>query len=171
MATGSVILPRKSNGWRSLVGCMQSMGSLRVGHGWVTSLSLFLSCIGEGNGNPLQYFYLENPGDGGVWWATVYGVAQSWTWLKQLSSSNSSYGLNLFNLRCLLEIQLGLKKENSGAKISVRINRLPLIFSHDPGCDHHRSNYKVEGLNIWFPKWSGPYCLWIKSEVTSETDV
>ena len=43
----------------------------------------------EGNGNPLQCSCLENPGDGGAWWAAVYGVAQSWTQLKQLSSSSS----------------------------------------------------------------------------------
>ena len=49
-----------------------------------------LSCIGEGNGNPFQYFCLENPRDGGAWWAAVYGVAQSWTRLKWLSSSSSS---------------------------------------------------------------------------------
>ena len=46
-----------------------------------------LSCIGEGNGNPLQRSYLENPSDGGAWWAAVYGVAQSQTRLKRLSSS------------------------------------------------------------------------------------
>ena len=49
-----------------------------------------LSCIGEGNGNPLQCSCLENPRDGGAWWAAVYGVAQSWTRLKRLSSSSSS---------------------------------------------------------------------------------
>ena len=49
-----------------------------------------LSCIGEGNGNPLQSSCLENPRDGGAGWAAVYGVAQSWTWLKRLSSSSSS---------------------------------------------------------------------------------
>ena len=48
-----------------------------------------VSCIGEGNGNPLQCSCLENPRDGGAWWAAVYGVAQSWTRLKQLSSSLS----------------------------------------------------------------------------------
>ena len=48
-----------------------------------------LSCIGEGNGIPLQCSCLENP-DGGAWWAAVYGVAQSWTRLKQLCSSSSS---------------------------------------------------------------------------------
>ena len=45
---------------------------------------------GEGNGNPLQYSCLENPVDGGAWWAAVHGVAQSWTRLKRLSSSSSS---------------------------------------------------------------------------------
>ena len=49
-----------------------------------------LSCIGEGNGNPLQCSCLENPRDGGASWAAIYGVAQSRTWLKRLSSSNSS---------------------------------------------------------------------------------
>src|SRR5574338_251669 len=49
-----------------------------------------LSCIGEGNGNPLQCSCLENPRDGGAWWAAVSGVAQSRTRLKRLSSSSSS---------------------------------------------------------------------------------
>ena len=49
-----------------------------------------LSCIGEGNGNPLQRSCLENPRDGGAWWAAVCGVAQSRTRLKRLSSSSSS---------------------------------------------------------------------------------
>ena len=48
-----------------------------------------LSCIGEGNGNPLQCSCLENPRDGGAWWAAVSGVTQSWTRLKRLSSSSS----------------------------------------------------------------------------------
>ena len=49
-----------------------------------------LSCIGEGNGNPLQCSCLENPRDRGAWWAAVYGVTQSWTRLKRRSSSSSS---------------------------------------------------------------------------------
>ena len=54
-----------------------------------------LSCIGEGNGNPLQYSCLENPRDGGAQWAATYGVAQSWTRLKQLSTQhNHAYRLN-----------------------------------------------------------------------------
>ena len=74
--------------WTEEPGRLQSTGLLRVGHDWVTSLSL--SCIGEGNGNPLQCSCLENPRDGGAWCVAVYGVTQSWTWLKWLSSSSCS---------------------------------------------------------------------------------
>ena len=51
--------------WTEEPGGLQSMESLRVGHDWATALSL--SCIGEGNGNPLQCSCLENPRDGGAW--------------------------------------------------------------------------------------------------------
>ena len=61
--------------WTEEPGGLQSMGSLRVGLDRTTSLS----CIGEGNGNPPQCSCLENPRDGGAWWAAIYGVAQSWT--------------------------------------------------------------------------------------------
>ena len=48
-----------------------------------------LLCIGEGDGNPLQCSCLENPRDGGAWWAAIYGVVQSQTRLKRLNSSNA----------------------------------------------------------------------------------
>ena len=57
-----------------------------------------LSCIGEGNGNPLQCSCLEDPRDRGTWWAAVYGVAQSQTRLKRLSSSSSSMEARTFDL-------------------------------------------------------------------------
>ena len=57
-----------------------------------------LSCIGEGNGNPVQCSCLENPRDGGSWWAAIYGVAQSRTQLKRLSSSSSVHAPMLFSL-------------------------------------------------------------------------
>ena len=84
-----VLLPGKSHGQRSLVGCSP------WGHEELDTMERFhfpfsLSCIGEGNGSPLQCSCLENPRDGGAWWATVYGVAQSRTRLKRLSSSSSS---------------------------------------------------------------------------------
>ena len=80
--------------WMEEPGRLQSMGSLRVGYDWVTSLSL--SCIREGNGNSLQCSCLENPRDGGAWWAAIYGVARSRTRLNRLSSSSSSYELSLY---------------------------------------------------------------------------
>ena len=116
MATHSSTLPWKIP-WMEEPGRLQSMGLLRVGHNWATSLSLFLSGIGERNGNPLQCSCLENPRDGGSWWAVVYGVAQSWTQLKQLSSSRSSSSSTIENwtwlcpfswwcrLGCLFEIR------------------------------------------------------------------
>ena len=70
------------------------MGSLRVGHNRATSLSL--SCIGEGNGNPLQYYCLENSRDRGAWWAAIYGVAQSRTWLKWPSISASNFPVVMY---------------------------------------------------------------------------
>ena len=79
--------------WTEEPGGLPSMGSWRVRHNWATSLSL--SCIGEGNGNPLQCSCLENPRDGGAEWAAVYGVAQSQTRLKRLSSSSCSVILEL----------------------------------------------------------------------------
>ena len=82
-----VLLPGKSHGWRSLVGCNprvhQESDTTELLH-----FHFSLSCIGEGNGNPLQCSCLENPRDGGAWWAAVYGIAQSRTWLKWLSNSS-----------------------------------------------------------------------------------
>ena len=73
-----VLLPGKSHGQRSLVGCspwgLEESDTTERLH-----FHFSLSCIGEGNGNPLQCSCLENPMDGGAWWAAVYGVAQSRT--------------------------------------------------------------------------------------------
>ena len=74
--------------WTEEPGRLQSMGSLRVGHDERLHFHFSLSWIGEGNGNPLQCSCLENPRDRGAWWAAIYGVAQSWTRLKRLSSSS-----------------------------------------------------------------------------------
>ena len=84
-----VLFPGESHGRRSLVGCSP------WGHEESDTTERFhfhfsLACNGEGNGNPLQCSCLENPRDGAAWWATVYGVAQSQTQLKRLSSSSSS---------------------------------------------------------------------------------
>ena len=85
MAPTPVLLPGKPHGRRSLEGC-SPWG--RWGSDTTERLHFHfsLSCIGEGNGTPLQYSCLENPRDGGAWWAAVCGVAQSRTRLKWLSS-------------------------------------------------------------------------------------
>ena len=81
-----VLLPRKSHGWRSLVGCgpwdREELDTTERFH-----FHFSLSCIGEGNCNPLQCSCLENPRDSGAWWAAVYGVTQSRTGLSDLAAA------------------------------------------------------------------------------------
>ena len=89
MHPAPVLLPGKSHGQRSLVGC-SPWGPEESDTTERLHFHFSLSCIGEGNVNPLQCSCLENPSDRRAWWAAVYGVAQSWTWLKWLSSSSSS---------------------------------------------------------------------------------
>ena len=101
-----VLLPGKSHGQRSLEGC-SPWGCWGSGTTERLHFHFSLSCTGEGNGNPLQCSCLENPRDGGAWWAAVYGIAQSRTLLKWLSSSSSSsltYNsyIEFFLLRLLL---------------------------------------------------------------------
>ena len=76
--------------WTEEPGRLQSKGSLRVGDDWATSLSLFTFMHWRRKWQPTPVFLLGEPRDGGAWWAAVYGVAQSRTRLKQLSSSSSS---------------------------------------------------------------------------------
>ena len=82
-----VLLPGKSHGHRSLVGC-SPWGRYELDMTERLHFHFSISRIGEGNGNPLQCSCLENPRDRGSWWAAVYGVAQSRTRLKRLSSSS-----------------------------------------------------------------------------------
>ena len=81
-----VLLPGKSHWRRSLVGCSPWGGEELDRTEWL-HFHLSLLCTGEGSGNPLQCSCLENPRDGGAWWAAVYAVTHSRTWLKLLSSS------------------------------------------------------------------------------------
>ena len=82
-----VLLPGKSHGQSSLEGC-SPWGQWRSDMTERLHFHFSLSYIGERNCNPLQRSCLENPRDGGAWWAAVYGVAQSQTWLQWLSSSS-----------------------------------------------------------------------------------
>ena len=83
-----VLLPGKSHGLRSLEGC-SPWGCWGSDMTERLHFQFSLSCVGEGNGNPLQCSCLENPKGGGAWWAAVYGVAWSQTRLKWLSSRQS----------------------------------------------------------------------------------
>ena len=89
-----VLLPGKSHGRRSLVGC-SPWGREESDRTERLPFHFSLSCIGEGNGNLLQCSCLENPRDGGACWAAIYEVAQSRTQLKRLSSSSSSSSLHI----------------------------------------------------------------------------
>ena len=82
--------------WTEEPGRLQSMGSRRVGHEWL-HFHFSVLCIGEGNGNPLQCSCLENPRDGGAWWAAVYGVTSSRTRLKRLSSIHMIFFFRFFS--------------------------------------------------------------------------
>ena len=89
--------------WTEEPGGLQSMGRQESYMTERLHFDFSFSRIGEGNGNPLQYSCLENPRDGGAWWAAIYGVAQSRTRLKRLSSSSSSSSNNT-NIHQNLEI-------------------------------------------------------------------
>ena len=80
----------KSHGWSSLVGYSPWGHKESDTTEWL-QFHFSLSCIGEGNGSPLQYSCLENPMDGGAWWAAIYGVTQSRTGLRLFSSSSVSH--------------------------------------------------------------------------------
>ena len=98
-----ILLPGKSHGQRSLVGC-SPWGHEESDTTEQLHFHFSFSCIGEGNGNPLQCSCLENPRDQGAWWAAVYWVTQSWTWLKWLSSS----------------LAVGYKNENQRSNIGLK---------------------------------------------------
>ena len=90
-----VLVPGKSHGWRSLVGCSPWGHQESNTTEWLP-FHFSLSCIGEGHGNPLQCSCLENPRDGGAWWSAVYGVEQSRIQLKWLSSRNFMFNIKVF---------------------------------------------------------------------------
>ena len=89
-----VLLPRNSHGQRSLVGC-SPWGREESDRTERLHFHFSLSCIGEGNGNPHKCSCLENPRDGGAWWAAVYGVTKSRTRLKWLSSNSSNLAITI----------------------------------------------------------------------------
>ena len=126
MVPHSSILPGKSHGRRSLEGCSPwgCWGSDMTE--WL-HFHFSLSWVGEGNGNPLQCSCLENPRDGGAWWAAVSGVAQSWTQLKWLSSSSRKETEALLILP-IFEINNGFDTKDSKIK-DINFGRYLQIFN------------------------------------------
>ena len=125
----------KSHGQRSPVGC-SSWGHEESDTSARLHFHCSLSCIGEGNGNPFQCSCLENPRDGGAWWAAICGIAQRRTWLKRLSSSSSSSSTQLelwvFKLKASLPLinnsQYGLKRSCDWLFISVICGMFLIYF-------------------------------------------
>ena len=141
MATHSSILAWR-NLWREEPGRLLFMGS----HSRTRLKQLSMhTCIGEGNGNPLQYSCLENPRDRGAWWAVVYGVAQSRTRLKWLSSSSSK-------------------------AIEIKINKWDLIkptnFSIEKEVINKKVAYKMGGNTC---KWCDPQGFHFQNETAPTT--
>ena len=143
------LLPGKSYGRRSLVGC-SPWGCEESDTTEQLHFHFSLSCIGEGNGNPLQCSCLENPRDGGAWWVALYGVTKSRTRLKRLSSSSSSSLRNCsqrFSLACEIVLWTAggafpkRKRSNSGVQ-SAEVN------------DGSRMNKKLCASQAGF-------CLWM----------
>ena len=112
--------------WKEEPGRLQSMGSPKVGHDWATSLSLFTFMYWRGNGNPLQCSCLENPRDGGAWWAAVYGVAQCWTRLKRLSSSSRPHKTHREGIVITRELNVSWIRNIWGIKRNERTPLVPL---------------------------------------------
>ena len=116
MATHSSILAWKIP-WTEEPGRLQSMGSQESDMTDRLHFHFSLSCIGGGNGNPLQCSCLQNPRERGAWWATVYGVIQSWTWLKRLSSSSSSNTLREVIIQQPLAVHCGREAPTAGVPV------------------------------------------------------
>ena len=139
-----VLLPGKYHRRRSLVGC-SPWGHEESDATEQLDFHFSLSCIGEGNGNLLQCSCLENPRDVGAWWAAVYGVAQSRTWLSWLSSSSGSRHIECSTLTASLSRIL---------KSSAGISSPPLVlfivmFPKAPLTSHTGKSLNIE-LNHHF---------------------
>ena len=125
--------------WMQEPGGLQSMGSRKVGHDWATSLSLFTFMHWRRKWQPTPVFLPGESQGRGAWWASVYGVAQSWTRLNRLSSSSSS----LISL-----LSKGLSRVFSSTSLKVSIIQLPSFFmahlSHI-----YKTTEKTTALTTW----------------------
>ena len=161
-----VLLPGKSHRWRSLEGCSP------WGH-WGSDTTerlhfhFSLSCIGEGNSNPLWCSCLQNPRDWGAWWAAVYGVAQSQTWLKWLSSSSSSMFISRlfakFRAKVSSSRQLSLKDNSPTPTLppEIVLKRILTAIISYPMFGLLATNLWLSPLSKIMPSWKWVAAAWI----------
>ena len=165
------LLPGKSHGWRSLVAC-SPWGSEESDTTERLHFHFSLSCIGEGNGNPLPCSYLENPRDGAASWAAIYGVTQSRTRLKQLSSIvnvNINMGMLLKERNRKQKFQINVLADGSpilgaGASDSLKMWEVLLTGQKKRGsCSELGSAFRA--INS-FSEWKIP--MWLLTMVECE---
>ena len=147
-----VLLPGKSHGQRSLVGCRPWGREESDTTEWLR-FHFSLSCIGEGNGNPFQCFCLENPRDGGAWWAAVNGVPQSRTWLKRLAAAAAVYVL----------LYLYISKSNTSHYSQQLLGQ---VFTHAAylfwaACSAPSTSYSAVCMPVW--GYMQPYLILLRS--------
>ena len=140
-----------------------------------------LSCIGEGNGNPLQCSCLENPRDGGGWWAAVYRVTQSRTRLKRLSSSSSSgsdgeeFACNAGDLGSIPGSGRSPGEGNSNPLLYSCLEnpmdggvevKLVVSYFQNSGCTH-KKQWSCSSEVMWAPETGGRLPLMLEVSVVS----
>ena len=151
-------MPGKSHGRRSLVG-YSPWGLEELGMTERLHFHFSLSCIGEGNGSPLQCSCLENPRDGRAWWAAVYGVTQSRTRLKRFSSSRSSSRLIEAFSRSWLPPKEVSKQKQSSHGIHTAGKRPRGLTGWREGRPFHRGVEAESSLNSVSRRKQHGWCL------------
>ena len=125
----------------------------------MTSLSLF-TFIGEGNGNPLQCSCLENPRNGGAWCAAIYGVTQSWTQLKRLSSSRYADDTTLIaeSEEKVKSFLMKVKEESENVGLKRKIQKTKIMAS-GPITSWQINGEKMETVRDYFFFFGAPKSL------------
>ena len=159
--------------WTEEPGRLQSMGLLTVRHDWVIHFHFSLPCIREGNGNPLQCSCLENPGDGGAWWAAVHGVAQSRTRLKRLGGGSSScLTFHYLALFCkLLRVFFFFSLCVSATRMSFSLEQGPCVLLTSPGHETVPGTHTRQNINCLNIECSCLLCISVGCMPFSDTQI